>query len=384
MSAVVKRQRDSSIELLKIIAMVAIVASHVALSLQAPSAGGYPEVGGGYSFYVNFKLASADPNMGILVLLNTLGKWGNLVFVICSAWFLCHTDRVKLNKVIEMVVNVFILSVLFLAIALVLGMRPDTKTVLRCFLPTTFTNNWFIICYLLLYVMHPAMNWTIDKLGKRGHAALCIGLAFLYMVVPMFHSGHFFSTELMTMITEYVIVAFIYRHLQGFASDKKANLCLFLVGSLGMIAIVFLLEVAGQHIGFFADKIMHFDIDGDPLLFLSAIGLFNLVRMRPFVNAKVNRVAALMLFVYLIHENIMVRNYLRPWIWNLIYQGLGFDLLLVWLAVFSIGLFAAALVTALAYKGTFGNLVDKMLPSMERFVRLVGGRCVDWLCGLER
>ena len=86
--ALQKRERNSAIEALKIVAMIAIVFSHVTQSLQLP------EISGGgaalntidtLSYCVDFKTASADPTMWLLVCLRTLGAWGNAVFVICSA-----------------------------------------------------------------------------------------------------------------------------------------------------------------------------------------------------------------------------------------------------------------------------------------------------------
>lgn len=65
-------------------------------------------------------------------------------------------------------------------------------------------------------------------------------------------------------------------------------------------------------LGLLLGKMLRFDAGGNPLLSLSALGLFNLVRSRPFVSVRINRVASLMLLVYLVHENLIVRQLLIP------------------------------------------------------------------------
>lgn len=336
-----------------------------------------------YDYHVNFRLTSPDPTMWVLVLFRTLGAWGNTIFVIASAWFLCMSDKVKPNKAIKLVLDVFAISVVILIIALALGVNPGAKTVIKCLLPTTFANNWFITAYILLYVMHPAINWTIERLGKRGHAALTIALVLLYMVLPMATGGLYFWTELVFMVSVYVVTAYVRRNMQGFASDAKANLAIFLVGTLGMILLVVLLEVAGQHVGALSDKMLHFDVDGDPFLMLSCLGLFNLVRLRPFTSKAVNSASALMLFVYLIHENVLVRTYLRPAIWSWIYGVAGYDSLLLWVVLFSLALFAASLAAALLYESSLGKAVNRAGRPVEDLVIRAGRAMIDRLSAIS-
>lgn len=91
---------------------------------------------------------------------------------------------------------------------------------------------------------------------------------------------------------------------------------------------------------------------------LSAFWLFNLVRSRHFVNARVNRVASVMLLVYLVHENFIVRQCVRPAVWLWIRDTVGYDLLFAWLALYSLALFAVALVLGVMYTKTLGKRVD--------------------------
>lgn len=89
-----------------------------------------------------------------------------------------------------------------------------------------------------------------------------------------------------------------------------------------------------------------------------------------------------MLLVYLVHENLIVRQYVRPAAWLWIYENLGYDLLFVWLGLFAVGLFVASLLCAYVYTKTIGRAVSLATPRVEAFVRRVGSAAVDRVCAL--
>lgn len=375
-----KQERDSSIELMRIVAMVAIVVSHVTQSL-LPSGGGISALDPSYC--IDFRIASADPGSWLLVFLRTLGAWGNTIFVIVSAWFLCLNDRVRLNRVVKLVLDVLVISLVVLALAVLFGVRPGAKDIVKCLFPTTFANNWFVTCYILLYAIHPALNWVFKRMGKRGHAGACVALFGIYMLLPMVHGGHFWINEFLIMVTEYVLVAYGRYYLLETLGTAKVAWVAFLAGTGGMLLSIVLLEQAGLHVSALTDKMLHFDVDGNPLLFLSAFGLFNLVRLRPFVSARVNRIAPIMLLVYLIHENLIVRSYVRPSIWLWIHDVLGYDMLFVWLALFSLVLFAIALFFGLLYNKTLSKYVGALGTWVAQGVRKLGNALLDRICALS-
>ena len=262
-------------------------------------------------------------------------------------------------------------------------MRPSAKDIVKCLFPTTFANNWFVTCYILLYAVHPALNWVFKRLGKRGHAGVCVVLFGIYMLLPMVHGGHFYISEFLIMVTEYVLVAYARYYLLETMGTAKVAWLAFLIGTVGMLLAIVLLEQAGLHVGALADKMLHFDADGNPLLFLSAFGLFSLARLRPFVSARVNRIAPIMLLVYLIHENLIVRSYVRPSIWLWIHDVLGYDMLFVWLALFSLVLFAIALFFGLLYNKTLSKYVGALGTWVAQGVRKLGNALLDRICALS-
>lgn len=82
-------ERNSSIELLKLIAVVMIVISH-----SMPN--------GGIGLYASgIDICSATTNVQLVIasFFNNLGQIGNAIFVICSAWFLLDNGKVNVKKV---------------------------------------------------------------------------------------------------------------------------------------------------------------------------------------------------------------------------------------------------------------------------------------------
>ena len=381
------RERDSSLELYRIVGMFAIVVSHVVLSLlpnQVSFGGGYlTGLLEGKSYCLDFRIASADPAMWALVLLKMLGQWGNAVFTICAAWFLCRGRQAKLGKVVKMVLEVLAISLVMLALMVALGVHPSAKDVLKSFFPNIFANNWFITCYLMLYAIHPAINLALEKAGKRGHAAAMVVLCLLYMILPLAKADLLWWNRFFVMVTTYVLVAYCRYYLADALRGFKAGWGAFIVGTFATAASVALLELAGLHVGALADKMLHFAHDGNPFVFLSAFGLFNIMRARPFVNARLNRVAGLMLLVYLIHENLIFKRYMRPCAWALIHDNLGYDLLFVWLGLFALGLFVVALLCAWIYTKTLGKAVNPVAQRIEGVVRRVWGVAAERICAIR-
>lgn len=354
----IQKSRNSSIDILRIVAMVAIVISHVTQSLQIPEES-YSTTN--LSYCIDFVRASSDMKMWGLVLLRMLGVWGNTVFIIISAWFMCKDDTVKSSKVIRLVLDTFTLSVLILAAFLLLGnhtWKLGWKTILKCLFPTTFANNWFVTCYLMLYIMHPAINWTVVKLGQRNHACLTITLVVLYMLIPMIVSGLFFWTELVFMLSVYVLVSYVRTYLKDFGKscfDKLLLYRIIVIGIFGTILSVILLEDAGQRIEFLSGEMLHFDFDGNPFIVLASLGLVGLAINHHFSSNLITRISGYMLFVYLIHENLLVRTYLRPWIWSQIHALYGYHYLYLLILVFSLLLFLSSLGFSALYTCTISR-----------------------------
>ena len=83
-----KKERESGIELYKVIAIFLIVLSHVIQTLTEPNY----VLGIGEGTFINIATATTDLNVLLLALFRICGVLGNNMFFICSAWFLVNSN----------------------------------------------------------------------------------------------------------------------------------------------------------------------------------------------------------------------------------------------------------------------------------------------------
>ncbi|MCD7791893.1 MAG: hypothetical protein LUG92_00640, partial [Oscillospiraceae bacterium] len=200
----------------------------------------------------------------------------------------------------------------------------STKLIVKSIFPTAFGNNWYITCYILFYLIHTQLNRAIYSLSQSALLKCSMLLAFLYMFVNYIHSGHFYTNGLILWVAIYFCMAYMKLYLKHTAASRTANAVFVLVGYGGHCAIIALTNYLGLHIPFFSDKLLHWNTNCSPFLILAAIGLFNLANSLKFKNRTVNTISGLSLLVYIIHENLLLRTYVRPYIIGIIYEKVGY------------------------------------------------------------
>ena len=105
------KERNSNIEFIKILAMCLIVICHVVAEIANNE-------------YVNFDdyvfvyyLPSWMPEHLVLTIIHQLGYLGNTIFFTCSAWFLCCSKRANYKKIVCLLLDIEIVSVMLLSTA---------------------------------------------------------------------------------------------------------------------------------------------------------------------------------------------------------------------------------------------------------------------------
>lgn len=184
-------QRNSSIELLRIISMIMIVACHFATH-------------GGFSFNTQFLSA---PRLWW----NFIEMGGNLgvdVFVLISGYFLVvsKSGGLNLRKILKFWGQVFIYSVAIYIVFCIVG-KTDFEFIscVKAIFPITFGSWWFASTYFVLYLMHPFINKLLQKLDKKTYKALVVMLLITWCVIPTFTTSDFQSNNLLWFITLYCV-----------------------------------------------------------------------------------------------------------------------------------------------------------------------------------
>ena len=91
--------RESSVELLKLIAIFFIVICHSFDGLGCL----HPEIIGSDGIFNDLTIATMNPILIVEVILSAFGQLGNLIFLICSSWFLSRSSKVKPQKILKMI-----------------------------------------------------------------------------------------------------------------------------------------------------------------------------------------------------------------------------------------------------------------------------------------
>jgi hypothetical protein len=364
-----RAKRDSGMELLKIAGILLIILSHVVQTLRMKS--GYSP----YSDYlINTAVATQSARVLVLHFLSFSGQFGNWLFFLCSAWFLTGSKRSKKNKITFLVLDIWFVSVIFLAAVLIIN--PDiisAKIIARCLFPTTWANNWYLTAYILIYAAHPFLNVIIDNLPKRSLFALSATMMTLYTGIN-FLKNSFFSSKIIVWVAVYFAVAYVRRYMPVFSGSIKANAVLFAASFACHIALVLATNYAGLHISALSGQMNHWLIMSNPMLIAMAAALFNIMRNIHFSSRAVNYVSGLSLLIYIIHENILVRIYFRPFLWHYIYNHYGFDHIFALTFAYTAGMFAVSALLAAVYHLTLEKLVVKAADRITALLSKLYGR----------
>ena len=344
-----KVERNSGIELLKILAIFLVVISHVTQTLTDLNT--YVPFD---DYILNLSHATTDLQQLILTMLRYSGILGNTLFFICSAWFMLDSNTNNKRKILQVLMDVWMISIGILVIVLILrGGQIDGKLFLRQLFPTTFGNNWYMTCYLLFCLLYPSLNFVLCNMNQKTLLRTCIILIVLYMGFNYIAEIFFFPSKLILWVTIYFAIAYMKRYLLHSVNRLKVNLILLLIGLLGNCGIICVTNFLGLRIEFFADQLLHWNRNCSPFILLTAIALFNIFRNMYFQSTLINSISGFSFLIYIIHENQLLRTYYRPLLWNFIYETYGYEHLLLWTLVLVLIVFLFGFCCSLFYKLTF-------------------------------
>lgn len=371
-----KKERSSGIELLKIIAVLIIVVSHITHTLGTTD-NQYIDYVSEYA--IELKYATTDIQQFILVIFKHFGALGNLIFFICSAWFLTDSKTASKRKVMLLESDIWTVSVLFLLFFCGFGMHVARSLMIKSLLPTTFMNNWYMTCYMIIYMLHTSLNKLINSMHQYCLLITTIILTVLYIFTGMINYSFFYESDLTVFITVYFIIAYHKKYMKRSADSLKFNIWLLIGGIAGFLGSLLVLNVLGLRIGFLADKVLHWDRNCNPFLIMIALALFNLVRKDNSVRPVINTLARNSFLIYIIHENLLVRTYIRPWIWMKICNGFGHSQIVLWCILYSVVLFIVSALLSLIYSMLLQAHVHRAGLSVYEFGKEKLNRLADFI-----
>lgn len=340
-----KLLRNSGVEILKIIAIFLIVISHVTQTLYTINPA-FPS-----DYVLEVKYASKNIQYLILAWFSTFGSQGNLIFLVSSAWFLLDSKKNNFKKITYILFDVWIISIFFLVIFKIFDIYPiGLKETIKSIFPTIFALNWYITCYLLLYLIYPYLNEIIYKRTKA-ELLTCVFIMFvLYQGINYIHYGHFFPSSLIEFIVVYFEIAYVKLYLKKYNQNIKINVIILLLSIIAIPILIIFTNFLGMNITFFQDKLQYWGGNECPFILINSICLFNIFNNVKFHSKIINFISSLSLLIYIFHENYFVREYLRPNIWIYIYKNYGYNNVVLINLLISIFIFVISIFVSILYK----------------------------------
>lgn len=276
-------KRNSSIELLRILLILGVIQIHYNVA----------GIGNGFRY---LKIGTVNQVYSLIihaVCINAVS-----IFVMISGYYLVNTNKRKLSKVYELMIQ----SIIFVAIQYLFIQKRNYDY---------FTMLWFPILYCILYVISPYINLIIEKCAKKQLKTIIIVLITLFSIEPMLIDyiqsftgetllgisciGYFGSNYGFTEIN-FILLYIIGAYIRKYGIDmKKIKKISYLLVVIALIVLMSILECE-----FSKEGINTWNYD-NPLIIISAALVLDMFTSVKFYNKSINELAKASFTVYLFH-----------------------------------------------------------------------------------
>lgn len=293
------KERKVGLDLLRIIAMLMIVTLHV--------------LGKG-RFIVEGNNANCYQ---LAVLFEIICIVAVNCYVLITGYFQIDS-KFRLKKVVSIWVKVLLYSISIYIIIMLFGIRQfSAADLIKSFFPVITNVYWFVNCYLLLYIISPFLNKLIKSLEKKEFQKLLVILFVVFCILPSILPSSFnFDTTggygIIWLIVLYFVGAYIRLYVKN-SYKNKINLYAFLGISIfnyiSFLLIKYMCNII--QITDMSTMLYHYNF---VTVFLASVFLFmyfkNLeVKEGKFKNLVI-KIAPLTFAVYIIHEQVVLREIL--------------------------------------------------------------------------
>lgn len=322
------KQRSSNLELLRIFAMLTIIASHSVINAGIPELYDYSDV---------------SANMLFLQLFAMWGKTAINVFVLISGYFMCKSD-LTINRFSKVYLEVKFYKFLIFAVMLIMGYEVfSLKGVFKLvFGFANGINNGFTYSFLAFYLFVPFYNILIKNIDEKKHRLLIIFSIFTFTITTTFFVNGTVFNELGWYIALYFVAAYIRLYPCKWMSNNKVCAPILVLLVLSTYAFVVFVDFIGARFGFTA--VTYLTSDSSKILaFLIGVFSFLTFKNMQIKNSKfINTVASTTFGVFLIHAN---SSAMREFLWFDLVDSKGhYNLPLSQVVLFFVGVVLAVFV----------------------------------------
>lgn len=338
----------------------------------------------GHLGVINLDSNSGNTIQIFLTILRNWGQIGNLLFLISSAWLLVDRKepRVRIEKIIRLMFDNAVIVWILLCVTMTVGKEFRGYTLqpgeLRKFLfPTAFSTNWYVTTYIFLYAIHGVLNRVMESMNKRILLLVNSTLFFMYFVLVWWH-GIFLYSGLIGFICIYLFIGYYKKYIREDNEPHSQHLrCRnnwwkYLFVGIGIhITSIMIIFYAGIKFEKLSNDMLRLNIITNPVFLLIAMSLFLLVVERKESennthNNLVNSIAQLSLYIYLIHGSTFVVRFIKTDYYDYVYRHFGYDKLWIWIAVYVVITFLAAVIISYLYNISIGVGIKNLSYTISR------------------
>ncbi len=246
------------------------------------------------------------------------------VYMLISGYFL-STSSFKLSRLLQLWLQLWFYSVGVGVLAAALGLVPgemlNTNYLLKLLFPVSMGHYWFLTAYIFLYLLLPMVTVALKRMNQCQMRVTMVSLLVVFSlaksVFPVRLEMDGKGYDCLWYLCVFVFAAYIRRFGGDFFDSKRKGLALYVMGSIAVFV-----EIMGLHMLYVRTGSLGLLLTVSteynhifPLL--AAVGLFVV-----FKNVKISggfaraicKIAPYTLGVYLLHENIGVRNIWQNWL----------------------------------------------------------------------
>lgn len=286
MKSIQQGNRQSNLELLRLVAMFMVLAVHANYSpLGAPTTEEWhlsPLISFGRVFLMQATIICVN------------------LFVFISGWFGLHIKRDKIFSLLFQVI--FCTGVALIIAKYLLKVDVGIKTIFRALY--LGSDYWFVVAYFILLCISPVINSFVEKGTKKEVASFLIafwGLSFIYGMEPFdfgkFHDG--FSG--LHFIGLYTLARYI-RVFSGkvFCMKPSADISIYLISVL--LAVGYSLVITKWDMPYLKYPLSY----NNPLVLVGALFFFLAFTKIQFKSTVINFLGPSAFTIYLVHAHPLV------------------------------------------------------------------------------
>ena len=300
------KQKNSSIELLRIICMILIIAHHYRLNTSAAVLN-----------RVNFS--------GTKVYINAIAMFGKAacsVFALITGYYMINANidwkKIKRKVFSLLALGTFYSIIIYLIFILFFNEKLTFKGAIRALFPFIYGESWYVAYYILLLLCIPFINIVIHKIEQQLYKKILLIILFVWSLIPTIFCVDLEFSYIDFFIVMYIIGAYI-RLYPNKTENNLKNICIVIISAVIIIISIlvnFSLGIALESDYFMGNTISFMNIN-NIINVIFSIYLFKTFIYYNYYNKVINFISGTILGIYIIHDN----SYIRKWLWYEIYPN---------------------------------------------------------------